>query len=325
MYQKEFENLLRHTPPKAMLFYGENPYLIGAYLQYYIKVTDASDSLLTLYFEEYTFQRAKDYLSQSSLFGGTNLLIIKRDKKIPKKELEILLDLVSKSPDNFLLFEYRGKASDAKSLQTTFSPKKGANWLRLFEPKIQESVAILQKKTRIMGIDIDYDTIQYLIVLLNNNLTLCANELKKFSILKAKITTEDIDKLVYSTAPLAMEKLLLDLFEKKPIIQTLNKILELGEDHYSVLRSTQFFVNQIFLFHSYLELHQKIDSQAILGYKLPKHVENQKKDLAMRVDHDSLLKIFEHLLEVELEIKKSSSNNQELLIYATFIKIQSFL
>ncbi|CAA6813246.1 MAG: Unknown protein, partial [uncultured Sulfurovum sp.] len=26
MYQREFENLLRTTPPRAMLFFGENDY-----------------------------------------------------------------------------------------------------------------------------------------------------------------------------------------------------------------------------------------------------------------------------------------------------------
>ena len=80
MYQKEFENLLRNTPPKAMLFYGENSYLISSYIQHYINITSAADSLLNLYFDEYSFERAKAYLSQSSLFGGTNLLIVKRDK-----------------------------------------------------------------------------------------------------------------------------------------------------------------------------------------------------------------------------------------------------
>ena len=107
MYQREFENLLRTTPPRAMLFFGENEYLIANYLQHYTNITNATDSLLTLYFGEYTFDQAKAYLSQSSLFGGTNLLIIKRDKKIPKKELDTLIELVGKNSENFLLFHYQ--------------------------------------------------------------------------------------------------------------------------------------------------------------------------------------------------------------------------
>jgi DNA polymerase-3 subunit delta len=325
MYQREFENLLRTTPPKAMLFYGENSYLITSYIQYYINLTKSAESLLSLYFDEYSFEKAKTYLSQSSLFGGTNLLIVKRDKKIPKKELDLLITLVQKNPDNYFLFEYQGSASNAKSLQNSFTPKKGANWLRLFEPNERESIGMLQKKAVAIGLEIDYYALQHLMLLLNNNLALCANELQKLAILEGKVTSKDIDRLVYSTAPLAMEQLLIELFEKKATVKTMSKLLELGEDEFSILRSTQFFINQIFLFHAYMKLHGHVDSKKILGYKLPKNIEDQKANLALRVKSPALLKIFEHLLEVELQIKKSPATNRELLLYGAFIKLQSYL
>ncbi len=325
MYKQEFENLLRTNPPRAVLFYGENSYLINSYIQHYINITDATDSLMRQYFDEYNFDSAKSYLSQSSLFGGTNLLIIKRDKKIPKKELDTLIELVNRSGDNYLLFYYQGSSKDAKTIQNSFNPKKGANWVRLFEPNINESLNILQKKAQYIGLDIDRFALQHLMLLLNNNLTLSANELNKLAILGTKITSKDIDRLVYSTAPLAVEQLLIELFEKKPIVNTLSRILELGEDEFSILRSTQFFVNQIFLFHAYMRLHGDIDSKEILGYKLPKHIEQQKANLALRIKSSSILKIFEHLLEVELELKNSPSTNRELLLYGAFIKLQSYL
>ncbi|MCK5853795.1 MAG: DNA polymerase III subunit delta [Sulfurovaceae bacterium] len=325
MYQREFENLLRTTPPRAVLLYGENEYLISSYLQHYINITQAKESLLTQYFEEYDFGIAKNYLSQTSLFGGVNLLIIKRDKKIPKKELDILIELVEKSPDNYLLFEYQGVAKDAKSLQSSFSPKKGANWLRLFEPSIRENIEFLQKKVHHIGLEIDQYALQHLLLLLNNNLALSANELNKLAILEGKVTSKDIDRLVYSTAPLAVEQLLIELFEKKPVIATINRLMELGVDEYSILRSTQFFVNQIFLFHAHMKIHGVIDSKEILGYKLPKNIEDQKANLALKVKSQNLLKIFEHLLEVELQIKSSSSMDKEALLYAGFIKLQQYL
>lgn len=325
MYQREFENLLRGTPPRALLLYGENDYLISSYLQHYINITHAKDSLLTQYFEEYDFNIAKNYLSQSSLFGGVNLLIIKRDKKIPKKEIDILITLVQRSSDNYLLLEYKGEAKDAKSLQASFSPKKGANWLRLFEPNMRESIDILQKKSNHIGLEIDHYALQHLLMILNNNLALCANELNKLAILEGKVTLKDIDKLVYSTAPLAMEQLLIELFEKKPVVSTINRLIELGENEYAILRATQFFVNQIFLFHAYMKLNGVIDSKEILGYKLPKHIEEQKANLALKVKSQNLLKIFEHLLELELQLKSSSSMDKEALIYAGFIKLQQYL
>ena len=325
MYQREFENLLRTTPPRAMLFFGENEYQVANYLQHYINITKAADSMLTLYFDGYSFDRAKTYLSQSSLFGGTNLLIIKREKKIPKKELDILVELVGKNSENFLLFHYQGTATNANSLQSSFSPKKGANWLRLFEPNARESIEMLQKKAQNIGLDIDHFALQHLMLVLNNNMALCANELNKLAILEGKVTSKDIDRLVYSTAPMATEQLLIELFQKKPIIETITKLLEVGEDEFSILRSTQFFVNQIFLFHAYMKLNGHIDSKAILGYKLPKPIEDQKANLALRVKSPALLKMFEYLLEIELEMKKAPPANRELLLYGAFIKLQSYL
>ena len=325
MYQREFENLLRGKPPRALLFYGENDYLISSYIQHYINITNTKESLLTQYFDEYDFTTAKNYLSQSSLFGGLNLLIIKREKKIPKKELDILIELVNKSSDNYLLLEYKGEAKDAKSLQASFSPKKGANWLRLFEPSIRENLEFLQKKSQHIGLNIDHYALQHLLLLLNNNLALCANELNKLAILDTKVTSKDIDRLVYSTAPLVVEKLLIELFEKKPILHTLNRLIEVGVDEYSILRSTQFFVNQIFLFNAYIKLYGVIDSKEILGYKLPKNIEDQKVQLAIKVKSQNLLKILEHLLELELQIKTSPSMDKEALLYAGFIKLQQYL
>ncbi|HHH18927.1 MAG TPA: hypothetical protein ENK86_00220 [Campylobacterales bacterium] len=325
MYQRDFENLLRSQPPHALLLYGDNPYLIDTYVQHYINITEASDSLLTQYFDEYHFQTAKNYLSQSSLFGGTNLLILKQDKKIPKKELDTLIEQVGKSPDNYLIYVYKGADKDAKSLQNSFSPKKGANWVRLFEPNINESLAILQKKANHLQIEIDRYALQHLLLLLNNNVALCANELTKLAILDGKVTAKEIDRLVYSTAPLAVEQLLTELFEKKPIVETLSRLLELGMDEFAILRSTQFFMNQIFLFHAYMKLHGNIDSKAILGYKLPKPIEQQKANLALRVKSQTILKLYEQLLELELQLKSTPTTNRELLLYGAFVRLQSYL
>jgi DNA polymerase-3 subunit delta len=190
---------------------------------------------------------------------------------------------------------------------------------------MRESIDILYKKAQTIGLDIDHYALQHLMLLLNNNIALCANELNKLAILEGKVSSKDIDRLVYSTAPLAIEQLLIDLFEKKPIVTTLSRLLDLGEDEFSVLRSTQFFVNQIFLFNAYIKLNGHIDSKAILGYKLPKQIEEQKGNLALKVKSPALLKIFEHLIQVELQIKNTPSSSRELLLYGAFIKIQSFL
>lgn len=325
MYQKEFDKRLKQTFPKAVLFYGENEYLVDFYIETYIKILDAKDSMLSLYHDEWNFEQAKNFLSQTSLFGGTNLIVVKHEKKIPKKELDVLVEFTNKNVDNYFLYAYAGAAKDARSMQSAFTDKKGGVWLRFFEPNVRDGVAVLQQKAQQIKLDIDHYALQHLMLVLNNNLALCANELNKLAILGTKVTGKDIDRLVYSTAPLATEQLLIDLFNKKPIIDTITKLLEIGEDEASLLRSTQYFVNQIFLFHAYIKLNGHVDSAAILGYKLPKHIEDQKAQLALRVKSASLLKIFEHLLESELAIKKAPATQKEVLIYSMLIKLQGYL
>jgi len=325
MYQREFDQRLKQRFPKAVLFYGLDDYMIDHYLDLYKTQLDAKESMLTLYYDEWDFEQAKNYLSQTSLFGGTNLLIVKNDKKIPKKELDQLIVLANKNTDNYFLYGYDESKTSAKSLQSAFTEKKGGVWVRFFEPNIRDGMAILQQKAMKIGLDIDHYALQHLMLLLNNNLSLCTNELDKLAILGSKVTSKDVDRLVYSTAPLATEQLLIDLFNKKPITETITKLLDLGEDEFDLLRSTQYFINQVFLFHAYIKLHGHVDSAAILGYKLPKNIEDQKAQLALKVKSASLLKIFEHLLEGELEMKKAPATQREVLLYSMLIKIQSYL
>ena len=326
MYQREFDQrIAKGGLPHAVLLYGDNDYMIDHYLELYKTQLDAKESLLALYHDEYHFDQAKGYLSQSSLFGGTNLLLVRRDKKIPKKELDTLVELAGKNADNYFVYAYEGSASDARSLQASFSDKKGGVWVRFFEPNVRDGIAVLTQKAQELGLDIDYHALAHLLALLNSNLALAANELEKLAILGRKIEQRDIDRLVYSTAPLAVEQLLIDLFAKKPVADTLSRLLDLGEDEYSILRATQFFVNQIFLFHAYIRLHGQPDSKAILGYKLPRQIEEQKAALALRVKTPSLLKIYEHLLETELSIKRPGSFDKESLLYGALIRLQGYL
>jgi DNA polymerase-3 subunit delta len=325
MYQREFDQRLQQSLPKAVLFYGDNDYLIDYYIGLYKSRLDARESMLTLYYDEWNFEQARNYLSQTSLFGGTNLVIVKHDKKIPKKELDILVGLANKNSDNYFLYGYEGTAKDAKSMTAAFTEKKGGVWVRFFEPNIRDGISTLQQKAQEIGLDIDHYALQHLILVLNNNLALCANELDKLAILGTKVTSKDIDRLVYSTAPLATDQFLTAIFEKKPVTEMIGTLLEIGEDEFSLLRSTQRFVNEIFLFNAYIKLHGTPDSAEILGYKLPKQIEEKKARLAMKIKPAALLGISEHLMESELEMKRPNGVNKETLLYGTFIKMQRFL
>ena len=169
MYQREFDQKLKQDFPKAVLLYGENDYMIDHYIDLYINKTDAKESMLSLYHDEWDFEQAKNFLSQTSLFGGTNLVVVKHDKKIPKKELDLLVELANKNQDNYFIYAYMGAAKDAKSMQAAFTEKKGGVWVRFFEPNIRDGIAMLQQKAQQIHLDIDHYALQHLMLLLNNN------------------------------------------------------------------------------------------------------------------------------------------------------------
>ncbi len=325
MNQRELEQSLRNTPPKSLLLYGENDYLIDNTIERYIERLGAKEDMLGLYFDEWNIDKARGYLSQGSLFGGTNLLVLKHEKKLPKGDLDLLVSLCEKNPDNYFLFAFYGEARDAKAMQGSFTPRSGANWVRFFEPNIREAAEILQAKANALKMDIDHYALSHLLALLNNNLTLALKELEKLSILDSKVTSKDIDLLVYSTAPLATDRFLTELLEKRPVTHMIETLLDLGIDEYALLRSTQRFVNEIFLFNAYIKLHGAPNSQEILGYRLPPQLEQQRANLAMRIKPAALLAICEHLLKSELEIKRPGGADKEALLYGALIKMQSYL
>jgi len=125
MYKHELDKYLSYSLPKALLLHGENDYLITQYIKHYIEKLNAKEDLLALYFDEWHFPTAKEYLSQSSLFGGVNLLIIRHDKKLPKKELDALIDIAHKIGESYLVFAFSGEPKEAVLLQSSFVPKKG--------------------------------------------------------------------------------------------------------------------------------------------------------------------------------------------------------
>ena len=325
MYKREFDNLLKSKIAKLLLLYGENEYMIDYYIDYYMQKLEAKSDALSLYYDQYDFQTALSYLSQNSLFGGINLLIIRSDKKINKKELDRLIDITKMSSNNYFIYAFEGSSKNAKTLQNSFNPKNGGVWVRFFETTINDAMDLLKQKAQKINLQIDHYAMQHLYMILNHNLALCANELDKLAILNREITTKEIDNLVYSTAPLAVEELLISLFQKQDIVPLIKTLLDLGEDEFSILRATQYFVNQLFLFNAYIKLYGSVDSQAILGFRLPKHIEEQRANIALKISSGNLLKIYEHLLISELELKESKSLNRDSLLLGILIKIQSYI
>ena len=324
MYKQEFDRILQNSLPQVVLLYGENPFFLDYYSRLYKEKLNVKEELLEHFYDDYNYEQAKAYLSQGSLFGGTNLYILRSNKKPNKKELETLIESCNKNPDNYFLYLYEGSNKDAKPLTTTFSKKNSAIAVRFFEANIRDAQEFTREVVQKLNLNITPYAQNYLINTLNLNLALIAKELEKLSILDTSIEVAHIDSLVYSTAPLGVEKMIISLFKKEDITQTLNKLIDLGEDIFSILRAIQRFVQQLFLFHAYIKLNGKPNSKEILGYSLPKWVEEERASLAVRIKPAKLLKIYQEFLELELDIKQTSGN-KDAIFYGALARVRTIL
>jgi len=325
MYKREFDQRLASgNSPKSVMLYGDNDYYIDTAAERLIEMSGARESMLKLYYDEYDFASAKNYLGQSSLFGDVNLLYVKSDKKIPKKELTQLVDLAFRNENNFFIYAYTG--SDFKTMTSAFAKKANAEHVRFFPPNLGEAVAIVQQRAQQLGVRIDRYAVEHLLMALNLNLSMAVNELEKLAILEGPIGAKEIDEHIFSLAPMAMDTFLFSLFSKKPLTEVIGQMHQLGEDEFALLRAIQYFVGQLFLYHSYIKLHGAPDAKAILGYNPPRQLVEQYARLAVKIPLPLFEKIFDILAEGELALKTAGSSSQkETLLLSILIKIKSFL
>lgn len=181
MYKKEFENLLKaKKTPKSLLLYGactyQNHLLCDAYLE---QLATQVDEKLTMYYDEYHFSSAKNFLSQSSLFGDRNILIVKTDKALPVKELDVLVELSAKNDSSYFVYQYFGEDKKATSMTKCFDTKQNGVFVRLFKADFNEAINLLGQYAQKIGLRIDRYALQQLYMLHMEELSLCCNECDK--------------------------------------------------------------------------------------------------------------------------------------------------
>jgi len=328
MYKREFENLLNASKlPKSLLLYGacffQNNYFADKTLEN-LKVM--GEEKLLLYYDEYKFSLAKNFLSQSSLFGDRNVLIIKTDKVIPKKELDILIELSFKNASNHFLYQYFGEDSKARNIAKAFVPKKNANFVRFFKMKQGEAVHLLDTLSKQMGINISRYALTHLFLLQNEDLSLCTNDLHKLKILDKEIEVKDIDEFIYGLGSVGMDRFIYELLQKKDIKETYSKLMELGSaDEIRIINAIETYLSQLFLFHTYIKINGSFDARAVLGYPLPPNIAQERSRLCMMMDLKTYKDIFELLLQSEYKLKKMQNIDKNSLLLSTLIKLQTFL
>ncbi|MCK4974440.1 MAG: hypothetical protein KAR81_04235, partial [Sulfurimonas sp.] len=241
MYKNELDKHIQNNSiSNSFVFFGESGFLIDTYTEKLTNIEDAS--LLKFYHDEYDFNSAKAHLSQASLFGGQNILIIKSEKKVPKKDLDTFIDFCEKNPDNIFVYAYYG--SDHKTYTKAFS-KTNTMSVRFFNPNQGEAIFTVAQLAREKQVNIDNFTITHLLNIHNGDVALACNEIDKFKVYDRAITTKDIDNLVFGLAEINIDDFIKKILNKKDFKIELQNILEHGEDEIRVITAITAYLTQL--------------------------------------------------------------------------------
>lgn len=328
MYKREFENLIRSQKvPKSTLFYGACPYQNDLLLSQTLQALDIqSDEKLSLYYDEFIFSSAKNFLSQSSLFGDRNILVIKTDKVIPTKELDILLSLCLKNETSYLFYQYFGEDKKATSMTKSFDKKYDATFVRFFKAEQNEAITMLLAHANTLNLSINRYAMQHLYMVHMEALSLCANEFEKLFLLGKEIEVNDIDTFVYGLGSVSMDHFIIKLLDKKDFKEDFSRMIESdGNDEIRIVNAIQNYISQLFLFHAYIKLNGAFDAKAILGYPLPPQLANQRANQSIKIDLKTYKTLLDLLIQTEFKLKKMQNIEKNAMLLSTLIKLQSYL
>lgn len=320
MYKNEFDNSLKQGKKyKAYLFYGQSIFLIEQYSLAIAQMFGQNDEIEKLYFDDYDFKYAKDKLLQSSLFSSNNVLLIKTEKKIPKKELDSLVEAANMNPDSTLIIACMGD-SDFKTMESSFTPQSNSVFVRFFQPTDIEALKFLEYEANMLHMKYEPNALNHLYFMHKNDLSLCVNDLKKLAILDKTVTINIIDANCFGIGTVNFEDFLHDLLSGKDISDDLNLILEEGMNEIYLLNQVTSFVQQLFMISSYARTIGQPNPKEILGFIPPKNIWEKKAKLAINTKPEVYQNILEYLLNIELDFKTSKIENQNLYLQSSLRK-----
>lgn len=328
MYRRELENMLRLGQlPKAFLLHGMCHFQIAHYGHAILSHWNVSkDEPLVFYFDAYDFASAKSHVSQSSLFGDKNLLVIKTDKALPKKELETLLQLCHKDPNSYLLVECYSDDAKIKTMAKSFTKKVSAEVARFFNPSPAEAMQFMAAKAKEKKLNIQSFALNHLYLLHNEDLNLAISEFEKLAILDKEITKADVDRLVYGAGSIGIEAFAIKLLEGKEFAEDFQSLLESGNvDEVRIINAIQNYVVQLASFHLYIKLHGNVDAKAILGYPLPPHLANERARQSTKLSLEIYHVLLETLALTEHTLKTQSHQDKTTFLLSRLLHLQTLL
>ena len=303
MYKNQFDNeFSSNVNYNGYMFYGQCDYLIDTYSTKVAKKLAKGEDIRKIYFDEYNYKECDSFLSQSSLFSSSNILLIKTIKKIPKKELDQLISLCNINPDSFIIVSCIGE-TDFKTMAKSFNKKSNSCEVRFFSPTDKEALHVLNNVIQEKNMQCGFGELQYLYTMHQKDLSLAVNDINKLYILQTPITANIINAQCFGMGAVSVDDFLNKLFTGQNINKDLYMILEEGMNEINLINQTTTFLQQLFNINSYLKLHGQLNIIEIWGYKLPNNIANTRASIAMKFNNDEFLEMLTFFLNLELELK----------------------
>jgi len=302
MYKKEFDKLLKI--PNYCLFYGNNFYL----QQYEEKISNQfkNENVLKLYYDEYDFDTAKTHLTESSLFGGVNVLIIKHNKIPPNID-----KLIKNVKNNYLFFFYYGNKKPENF---------GKNFVRFFEPTLRDVVELINELTAQYNIEMSHEAKMYLATATES--VFIKKEIEKLSNYSDKISLEDVKNLVYEYKEESFEGLFNLILNGKDFYEELLYFMETN-DYKRIIPALIRFIRDLYTYNLYIKKTGSSSLEGLLGYKLPVHINKQRVELAIKFKEKDYYEMLKFLLEKELEMR-NTEKNKESIFWETVSYLKTF-
>lgn len=331
MYKNDFDKLLKKQLPQATFLYGECEFLIEFYSKKIQNLITSNSTLdvFKLYFDNFNIKDAKESLSQRSLFASSTLLLLKLTYKqidSKNKDIKSLLDVLSLNIDNYLIVEFYNDNDSFKYINIAKLISKDFNtdrykFVRFFNLKQNEAIEILSNSARSYGINISNANLLYLYNLQNNQIGLSVAELKKFAVFDREILRNDIDNLCYGLYINTIDELCEAILDRKDYINILFRLEEEGVNDCDIAGFMQIYFYRLFLFFVYIKSNGNVDSNAILGYFLPKNLEEKYATYAVKLNANQYLEIFSILNNWIVKSRSGRDKNY----FSNLIKIKAIL
>lgn len=325
MYKNVFDKeLAKGITYNGYMFYGQCDYLVEQYSNTIASMLANGEDIQKIYFDEYNFKECSNFLSQSSLFSASNILLIKTIKTIPKKDVDALLSICATNHDSKVIFCCIGE-SDFKNMARSFTKKSASAEVRFFAPNDKEAIHILNEEVKKKNLQCGFGELQYLYTMHQKDLSLSANDLNKLAILDTPISVNIINSQCFGMGAVIIDDFFNKLFSGGNINRDLYMLLEEGMNEIYLINQTTSFIQQLFNINSYLKLYGQLDIVEIWGFKLPVNIANARASIAMRYKQEQFLEFLEFFLQLELELKTKTYLDTNSYTQACFRKFSASL